>query len=183
MSESERPAPEYGQYASEEERAEAIARFGGSTTEPGATSGPPTVGVTPGLPMPPTRVDTVPASRSNLVDRMITVFLLAFGAVSVVGSAANFLSLGTTLPEMVKELGMGEFHSSAQTAGLGIVMFVSQVLLWVVAAVWSYRRITRQKLSWWVPVLFGALSFILLSILLGSALTSDPNFVPTLSKL
>ncbi len=172
--ESERPKPQYGEYASEDERAAALARSGGSSTHADPQA-PPVDG---------TAHSKIPApDHRNPFDRIVTVFLLSFGAVTIFGSAANFLNFGEKLPQMVAELGMGEFHATAHTAGMGIVMLVGQALLWVLAAVWSYRRMRRQKLSWWVPVLLGALSFIVLSILLGSVLSTDPSFIPTLSKL
>ena len=178
MSEPERPRPEYGEYASDDEYAAALARSG---AEP-VRSPHPVLQVHRESQRPTASERSTAVSTRRAFDRIATVFFLAFGAVSILGSAANFMNFRQSLPEMVTQLGMGEFHSTEQTAMMGIVMLASQVLLWAAAAVWSFRRIKRLKLAWWVPILVGAISFILLSILLGSVLAADPTFIPTLSK-
>ncbi len=179
MSDSERPKPQYGEYASDDEHASALARSG---AEPARAHPPMTHAGNASPRLAGGGVSTALRPRSAF-DRIVTVFLLSFGAVSTFGSATIFLNFGEKLPEIVARQNMGVFHSTEQTATIGIIIFVSQVLLWALAAVWSFRRIKRHKLAWWVPVLVGALGFIVLSILLGSALAADPSFIPELSKL
>lgn len=169
MSESERPKPEYGEYASDEEHASALERSG-VEPNPLEALAPPSLESTP-----------TPPRRSSL-DRIVTVFLLAFGFVSILGSASNYLNLGETLQATMKRIGMGEYHSTELTAGFGVAMLASQVVVWILAAVWSYRRISRHKIAWWVPVLAGVLSFIVLTVLLGSLLAADPSFIASFSQ-
>lgn len=178
MSDSERPKPQYGEYASDDEQASALVRSG---VEPASVhpQALPASSVSPAA--FPTQTPTIAPRPRSAFDRIVTVFLISFGAVSIFGSATSFLNLGEKLPEIVAQQNMGVFHSTDQTATIGIIIFATQVLLWSLTAVWSYRRIKRRKLAWWVPVLLGALSFVLLSILLGSALSADPSFISDLS--
>lgn len=172
-----RPAPQYGEYASDEEMASAIKRSGG--TPPVAPTSIQHAKATvqrPAAPAVTPMTHTVPPK--NAVDRIVTVFLLAFGLVYVVGGISTYLNLGVTLQETVKRFGMGDYQPTSQTASIGIAMIVSQTLFWLIAAVWSYRRISRRKISWWVPVVLGVISFLVLAALLGSLLAADPSFMP-----
>lgn len=195
MSESGRQTPEYGEYASDEEHASALKRSGvdpAHTTVPAPRADDDSrrssaSGSASSLTTRPTgglaSASADAPNRRGFLDRLATIFLLAFGAVTIIGGASNYLNIGGTLQESVQQLGMGEYHPPEQAAGMGIMMLASQIIFWVVAAVWSYRRISRGKLSWWVPLLAGVLNFIVLSAILGSLLAADPSFIPALSKL
>lgn len=163
------PMPEYGEYASAEELAAALKR-----------SGAPDRRVEPQT--PPAQREPAPVSAPrNSLDRIVTVFLLSFGAVFVIGGAPNYLNLGETLNETMKQFGADGYQPTDQTGLFGIAMLASQILLWLLAAAVSYRRIKRHKTAWWVPVLAGVVSFLVLSVLLGSLLAADPAFVATVS--
>lgn len=193
MSESGRQAPGYGEYASDEEHASALKRSGvdpaqvkasapqaddhsrheSTERSAGSSANRPSVG----------RAHTPSGAPSGrrVVDRLVTIFFLTFGAISVIGGASNYLNIGSMLHESVQQFGMGEYDPPEQAAAMGVAMLVSQIVFWAAAAAWSYRRISRGKLSWWVPVLVGVVSFVVLSAMLGSLLAADPGFVPTLS--
>lgn len=185
MSEPERPKPQYGEYASGEELAEALRRSG---VEPQPTDAPMrhaegdslgrslSVPTRPGASRPRT-----PRSRGAF-DRIATVFLLSFGLVYIVGGASSFVNFSEKLPETVQEIGMGEYHSTSLTAGIGIAMLASQLILWLIAAVWSYRRMKKFKMAWWVPALAAVISFVILTVLLGLLLAADPTLIANLSK-
>lgn len=195
MSESERPKPQYGEYASEEELAEALRRSGvdperadapvphaegdSQGTSRSVTSRPSTPRPNaPGLGTPHPRT----ARTRGAFDRIATVFLLSFGLVYILGGASNFLNFNEKLPETVQQIGMGEYHSTSLTGGIGIAMLASQLTLWVIAAVWSYRRMKKLKLAWWVPALAAVISFVILTVMLGLLLAADPTLIANLSK-
>lgn len=173
MSDEERPKPLYGEYASEEERALALKRSGASPlAEPKESR----TGSSPR----PTPASTL--NRRNSVDRITTVFLLAFGAVFILGGAPNYLNFGGMLRETLQGFGVSDYPVTEQAAGFGIAMLASQVIFWIAAAVLSYRRIARHALAWWVPILAGVLSFVVLVVLLGSLLATDPGVLSTISN-
>ena len=183
MSEPERPRPEYGEYASSAEQAAALGRSGALPTP---VEKSPAGGMSPIVPTAELRLShqgSPSIERTpSLVDRLVTVFLVTFWAVFVIGDAVSFLNLGESLRAPMKQIGIENYHATELTAGIGIAMLVSQVMLWAVAAVWSYRRLSLKKISWWVPVVLGVLSFIVLVILLGTLLATDPSIAPALTK-
>lgn len=173
MSESERPRPEYGEYASGDEQSAALARSGAIPTPERKVPAAPTQ----------TRKATPEVySARSVADRLVTVFLMSFWAVFILGDAASFLNLGLALRAPMKQIGIENYQATELTAVVGIAMLVSQLVVWAVAAIWSYRRLSRKQISWWVPVVLGVLGFILIAILLGSLLATDPSVAPALTK-
>lgn len=182
MTEPERAKPQYGEYASEEEYASALKRSG---VDPDHVLTPvtPSPDISRGVSPPSSpRSHSQTSLQHGLLDRVVTMFLLAFGIVSIIGSAPNYLNLSETLQEALTQMGIGEYHLSALTSGFGIAMVVSQVVLWMIAAVWSFRRISRGKRAWWLPLLAGAVSFLVLTVLLGALIAADPSFIPALAQ-
>ena len=180
MIEPERPKPEYGEYASDEEYASALKRSGFEPKQEEAPT-PPFSGVPQNASHRASHSPLTSTPRGHeFLDRIVTIFLLAFGIVSIIGGAPNYLNLAKTLQDTISRIGMGEYHASALTSGFGVAMLASQVILWVIAAVWSFRRLSSRKRAWWIPVVAGVLSFIVLTVLLGILLAGDPSLVPPL---
>lgn len=187
MSDSERPRPQYGEYSSGEELASARERAG---VDPSHLEPPPPRANASAMPTPPAplpsqrRPGSAPASHrteSSAFDRLATVFFLAFGAVFILGGASGYLNLGETIQQLTEQYGKGEFHPTQMTGVIGIVMLATQIALWVLAAVWSFRRISNRKLAWWVPLVIGAINFIALMVFLSVVLLADPAFMDSLS--
>ncbi|MCC6270827.1 MAG: hypothetical protein IT190_06085, partial [Microbacteriaceae bacterium] len=120
MSDEGRPEPLYGEYASEEERALALKRSGASPLR--AESPEPRTGSSP-RPTP-----ARPLGRGSSLDRIATVFLLAFGAVFILGGVPNYLNFGGTLRETLQGFGVSDYQIPEQAAGFGVAMLVSQVV-------------------------------------------------------
>lgn len=167
-----RPRPEYGEYASPEEQARAIARSGPGTALPSipAASGP-----------EPAAGPQAPSTRAGIVDRLITVFLLALGLVYLIGGAGGYLNLATTLGTVYAQFGIGEYAPTPQTPLFGVAIVVCHAIIWVAAAVWARRRLSRGRRSWWVPVLGAGVTFLLTVVLFGALLAGDPAFLAYVS--
>ncbi|MEO7348441.1 MAG: DUF6264 family protein [Terrimesophilobacter sp.] len=180
MSESERPRPEYGEYASSDEQEAALTRSGVTPPHPVAEG---VDSLTPQALRGVSHHEAVEGdSARRVADRLVTVFLISFWAIFVIGDAASFLNLGESLRAPMKQIGIDDFQPTALTAAAGIAMLVSQAVLWALAAAWSYRRLSRRMTAWWVPVVLGALSFIVIVVVLGTLLATDPSFTPALTK-
>lgn len=179
---SARPAPQYGEYASEEEQAAAMERFG---APPDRQPAAPIEEAKPS-PSAPQHDEVRPTVAHDQVaramDRILTVFLLSFGLVYVLGGASTYLNFADSLQSMMKQLGVGEYHPTSLTAGVGIAVLAGQAILWLVAAIWSYRRITRGRRAWWIPVLAGVASIIIASVLIGVLLAGDPALMASIQK-
>jgi Family of unknown function (DUF6264) len=189
MSTESTPRPEYGEYASAAEQAEAIERSGvpraGLPSAEARSAGAARAG------LPAASVENSPVARSASVpstmpptrtgtwalDRVVTIFLLSFGLVFVIGGAGTYLSLDASLESMFSQLGVGEYTPTSMTGIVGIIIVVSESIIWLLATGWSYARLNRGRLAWWIPVVAGVVSFIVSAILIGILLSTDPAFL------
>ncbi|MBX3078419.1 MAG: hypothetical protein KDB18_07695 [Salinibacterium sp.] len=188
MNPDERPRPQYGEYASEAERAAAIERSGGArptpSEAPAASDTPVRPAVskksasTPGQPARPALNRT--ANKGS--DRIVTIFLLTFGLVYIIGGAGSYFTLGASMERMFAQLGVGEYTPTTLTPIIGIVIVVSEGIIWLLAAGWSYRRISSGRPSWWIPVAAGIIGFFVSVALLGVLLAQDPAFLSYVSS-
>lgn len=113
---------------------------------------------------------------------MVTVALLALGLVYLIGGASGYLDLPTTLDTVYAQFGIGVYTPTATTSAFGIAFVATQSIIWIVVAVWSYRRLSSGRRSWWVPVLGAAATFLVTVALLGALLGSDPAFLAYVSS-
>ena len=162
--------PQYGEYASKEEQARAIERSGVTPAQPGAESEPPRLAPLGARPA---------AGRS---DRLATIFLLALGLVYLLGGVASYLDLPTAMTAVYAQFGIGDYHPTAQTPVIGVAIIVAQAVIWLLAAVWSYRRLRAGRITFWVPIVGAVVSFVVSVILLGTLIFGDPAFVAYLTS-
>jgi len=188
MTADERPRPQYGEYASEAERAAAIERSGAAGPAPRETpagsdapvrpAAPKATAGAPGQPARPAPDRTV----NTGFDRIATIFLLMFGLVYIIGGAGSYFTLGASMERMFAQLGVGEYTPTTLTPIIGIVIVVSEGIIWLLAAGWSYLRISRGRPSWWIPLVAGILGFLVSVALLGVLLAQDPAFLSYVSS-
>ena len=167
--------PEFGEYASPQEQARAIAR-----SQPDAAS----QSTSPEPPRGPAPEHTAAATSTagagpaaGPLDRMVTVTLLALGLVYLIGGAGGYLDLPRTLDTVYAQFGIGSYTPTGATPAFGIAFVASQSVIWIVVAAWSYRRLSRGRRSWWVPVLGAVATFLVTVALFGALLWSDPAFL------
>jgi len=176
---SDGPRPEFGEYASPEEQARAIARSQPDAAPASGAPGPPT-------PPPPARgpaaTAAAPTATGGPLDRIVTVLLLAIGLVYLIGGVGGYLDLPTTLDTVYAQFGIGSYTPTAATPAFGIAFLASQSLIWIAVAFWSYRRLSRGRRSWWVPVLGAVATFLVSVVLFGVLLGSDPAFLAYVSS-
>lgn len=178
MTDTPRPAPQYGEYATPEQQQEIIRRSGGPQTPVAAADAP----VLPvAVPVPAAAaeasseaVDSAPRRR----DRFVTIALLAYGLYTVV----------TTIPQLIDYAGFAElwmsmagidadFTAAAEGRTWGITAAVLFAVGWITTALLSWRAIVRGRLSWWIAVVGAVVSFIVVSICLSVPLMSDPAVI------
>lgn len=184
-----RPRPAYGEYATPEEQRARIAQpdvtahfeagqapvapaAGTRSVAPAAASG-----AAPGDP-------TNPAARVHPVDRIITIGLLAFGAVNVMFSAFSYFDLATVANNAMQVLGVDGEFTNTESAGLwGPIAAVTLVVGYLVAAVLSLRRLRAQKITWWMPLVGAVLTYLVVYICLTIPLASDPAFMQYVTSI
>jgi hypothetical protein len=177
---SDRPRPEYGEYASVDEQVAA----GGIPVEaePAAPVVPAKTAVRAPLapPDPGTRVEGAPPVTRTW-DVMLTVGLLVFGVFMVVDSIPGFLDLPAAFREafvVLEENGYaGEgFDAGPVTAGIGVAMLVIHSIILVVTVAISLVRLRARRIAFFVPVAGGVLAGIVAVVLMLVAANVDPSF-------
>lgn len=118
---------------------------------------------------------------AGLLDRLLTVVLLALGLVYLIGGAGGYLDLVTTLDTVYAQFGIGEYTPAPATSAFGIAFVASQAVIWVATAAWVYRRLSRGRRSWWVPVLGALATFVVTVALFAALLATDPAFLAYVS--
>jgi hypothetical protein len=163
-----RPRPQYGEYATPAEQRARI-------QHPAPPSAAPPVA--PAAQAAPDRVPTtVPAARPGAaVNRIVTIVLLAYGAVNVVLSVFSFLDLAAVADATYKVMGVpGSFTSTPTTQAWGIAAAALLVVGFIVTAYFSIRVMRRGRVSWWIPLVGAAATYLVVSVCLTIPLMGDP---------
>ena len=149
----DRPRPQYGEYATPEQQAEAMGR----------RYVPP--------PAAETRVE-VPEARGpgqatsatsfrlggNLIDRFITIFQLGIGLVFLLSS--DYFHLAEISNIGMQELGLSQRVPLA-IDHYGWLLLSANILVLGVSFVWAYARLRRGRLAFFVP-LVGYIAFVVI---------------------
>lgn len=197
-----RPRPAYGAYATPEEVAQArgmtieeYRKYLASLTAPtpAATASTTTAARTAApfaaaksAPAAPATAPGTPAAAAarpaHPVDRIVTFALLAFGLVTVITSTPGLLALADGLNTVFEQYGIGEYTQGQLAASLGLTAVVVQASLWLFTAWASFASLRRNRITWWIPVVGGALAVIVVLVVSMVALLADPGFAEYVSS-
>jgi hypothetical protein len=150
-----RQAPRYGEYATPEEVA--ALRGPDAVPPPRHTPPPPAGRPIPGVPPPG-------HTRSAGWDGIATFALLAFGAYNVVSGIVTFLDMRGLLAELARDAGIDDFRAPESSQGIGYGLIGAWAVLFVIAIVWSMRRMQHGRTAFWVPLLIGIVAVSIASI-------------------
>ena len=189
-----RPRPRYGESATPEEQRARI-------HQPDATfaldAGEKIDQPAPAAPPPAAPATQVPAARQpgagagmpgsgmpgsaptrHPVDRIVTIALLAYGAINVVFSALSFFDLAALATQALRILGStAEFTNDEAARVWGPIAAVVLVIGYLVTLLLSVRRLRSSRLPWWLPLVGAAATYIVVYICLAVPLLGDPAFV------
>ncbi len=162
-----RPRPQYGEYATPEQQRASI-------REPVRESvAAPVIVASPVAP-----AGASPAStpvRRRTVDRIFTFALLAYGLVTVISAVPQLWDFSAFAETWMGLAGIdGTFTNTAQGdlwSRIGAGVFA---LGWALTAFFGWRSVVAGRLSWWIPVVGAAVSFVIVSICLTIPLVGDP---------
>ena len=152
-----RPRPQYGEYA---------------PITP-ATEVPEVEAVTPD-PVPP--VEAPPAKRFSR-DLIITSALLVIGVWDVVTGFAQYANLSVLIQQAYDQLGIGEFTSTEFADSMGGIITIGRVVILLIAIVLSLWRISKGKLSFWIPLTGAVVAAVFVGVCSVIVMTSDPAFI------
>jgi hypothetical protein len=173
----ERPRPQYGEYAPE----------GWTWTppadEPAPPAAPPAAQQRP-TPAPPPQYAPVPGVRQpGSVDRIVTIALLVLGAFGAVNTAVSLQILPQQFSLVYEQQGIGEFTPPEWLPTLTTVGTVLQLALYAATLGWSILRLRARKTAFWVPILGGVLSIVLMMVLVSIVFLNDPTFVSYIEEM
>lgn len=175
---SSRPQPQYGEYATPEEQR----RRSGQQA-------PPPVVPAPMAPATVAAAQPAPAAAqaarpAHPVDRLVALALLAYGLWNVITSVAAFLNPSSLMATMMQMLGIsGSFSNYSQAKTWGMVAAALLIVGWIATAAWTVRRLRGGKLAWWVPLVGGAVFVTLSSLCMLIPFYSDPAVLAYLNGL
>jgi hypothetical protein len=169
--------PLYGEYATVEEQRARIQQPDATwALETGqAVVAPPGDAARPeGATPRPAKVRPGPP-RKGVVDRIITIGLLGYGLFAVLSSfvaLTDFPAFADTWMDMV---GIdGEFTNLAQGRLWGTIAAAVFAFGWLITAVLSWRMLRRGRITFWVPLVGAAVSYLAVTLLLLVPLLGDP---------
>jgi hypothetical protein len=204
--ESERPRPAYGEYATPEQVARArgmsleeyerhLASVTGPSIDEAADvasaspssahggAGPRMSSEGPTLGGTPASGSATTAQQAGRGNRFATTALLAFGLACTLLSVPGLLSLGDGLAGAFAAQGLGEFTSFDAARAIGSAAIVVQLLLWLLALALSLAALRRGRVSWWIPLVVGAVAVLLVSALWLVAIFVDPAFMEYINEV
>jgi drug/metabolite transporter (DMT)-like permease len=174
-----RPRPEYGEYATPEQQAEAMGVVYEPPKEPTAqtpavaapaatvTATPPALKAAADLPKQPRRWDLV-----------LSIALVVIGTYVVLSSFATYGDLPYSLTQIYAMYGYdGSYPDIERANAVGLALNIIQPALLVIAVILSSRSLRRGRITFYIPLAGGILALIVTSILLTTLFLADPSFV------
>jgi len=188
-----RPRPEYGEYATPEEQAEAM---GIPVTElsPDAPTPPPGVVVSPrtdlapprpedAVPLPPPAAAVArPEGTPRRWDSTLSLGLIFFGVYLVGSSFLSLRDLGESMRLSTEQLGYGEFTSIGLADSLGFWLSIIHPVILVITIGITLIRLRRGKLAFFVPVIGGAVGGLLFFAVVLVLFFTDPALAANLQS-
>jgi len=162
----ERPRPQYGEYASSDEQAEAM----GKPPEP--ILAPPTASERIDSAKVPAEV--VPAPRPW--DRIVTTALIAIGTFAVLTYFPTFATLGETFSQAFTIAGYGDFESESLANSAGVVLNVVMVVLYLLSLLLALRALRSGRRAFWIPLSAGVAFVLVVVVTTVVIMSSDPAF-------
>ncbi|MEO6943308.1 MAG: DUF6264 family protein [Lacisediminihabitans sp.] len=185
-----RPRPQYGEYASPEDQAKAIGIplvHVPKTVPAAAPVADPVHSVEKGK-----EKDAHSAVASNSTatrakrsrDTVATVMLLGLGLAWILISIPGTSDLAGTLNRTYALQGYtGKYGPVALASILGLVINISSLVLWGITCAVSIALIRRHRRAFYVPLIGGALSGLVIIALTIVAMFNDPGLLAHLSTL
>ena len=178
----QRPRPKYGEYATPQEQAEIIAKSlppVSPVLQPRDQEGSRPVRavpeVHPGTTVPMTPIPST-ARPPRRWDRILSIALLAYALFSTLSGFAQYGDLPAVVQSVYDIQGVGTFASSPLAEGMGPAIVIVNVAIFVLTVFLTVRRLQKNRLAFWIPLVAGTLSIVVTAVLLGIVIFNDPAF-------
>ena len=162
----ERPRPQYGEYAPD-------GWVSPYSPVPDSTEAP----------LAAEQVVVEPVRKRRTWDTVLTFALLGVGLYTVLSGYVGFSQLSDVFDQMFTQLGIGEFTNVDAANTAGVIASIAQTVIWVIAAVGAGISLQRGRLAFWWPLAGGVLANLILVILVGVVMASDPAYAEYVTQM
>lgn len=121
------------------------------------------------------------AASARPADRIITIALLAIGAYGALSVADAMINLQQVFAQLYASFGLGAFTPPDWFAVLSSVGGIVQLSLWAVTLLMSIQFMRRGRLAFYLPLVAGAVSFLVAIVIMSIALGAAPELMTYLS--
>lgn len=190
---AERPRPQFGEYATREEQLAHI-----KEPSPEQINPTPVAAATPAAPAAGSvsadvanematdadlkKLNTLQAAQTarlqfNLVS---TIAFLVYGLIEVVINTPSFLNFGVMINDELSSFAessgktIDTYTATAVTQAVGYGLIAFWIVLWVAAALWSWRRLQARKVAIWIPFLAGVIANLTVGVCIAILVAQNP---------
>lgn len=188
----QKPRPEYGEYATPQDQARAMGKSYGDTgltgpaehaehKESKAREAKP-ARETPARDTKPARpaVKAEPEHPTRTWDVVLTSAFLVAGVLFVLSMIPAFADLYDGLNQAAAQLGYGAYTSRELAEGVGVALNLSMVAILIATIVFSVRALRAGRLAFYIPLIGGLLTVIVIFALLLVATLGDPGLMESI---
>lgn len=115
-------------------------------------------------------------------DRVITILLLALGAFGALNIASSFFNLESQIRLTGTMIGVDSPNLASWVGPLGIISGLVVLLLFALTLIFSIQRMRANKLTFWVPLVAGAIAVIILMVVPMIAMSGAPEIMQQLES-
>ncbi|WP_336660962.1 DUF6264 family protein [Leucobacter sp. USHLN153] len=99
-------------------------------------------------------------ARPRTADRVITIILLALGAIGSLQLAGSLMNISTSFSLVGSALDLEDFTVPSWVGTAGTISAIAIIALYAVNLIFSIQRMRARKLAFWVPLVAGAIAVI-----------------------
>ncbi|RUQ99205.1 DUF6264 family protein [Labedella endophytica] len=126
----------------------------------------------------PTLADQKESSTGTAVrapsDRFASWALLGLGLFNILTTSSALIDLPAAITQFFAADDLDPYGPVGTARVLGIAALVVSVGLWILTLVLVQRRVNAGRISWWIPLVTGLISIIVVLVCVGGAMMIDP---------
>jgi len=125
---------------------------------------------------------TAPARTAPGWDRPLTISLLVLGLLGTYFTISVLGSLPDALQMLYSQAGLGDYSTADSVRAIITGGSIGQGIVWLATAVVSILLVLRGRRAFYVPLIGGVVSFVLLVAAVAVVLSGDPALLEYLSR-
>lgn len=126
-------------------------------------------------PNTPSHVPATEQPKPKGADRIVTIILLVIGGYSALSLAFTLMQLPMEFARIADALQLENYSAPASLGVLGTVGAVLVLALFAFVVIFSLRRLRARKMTFWVPLVAGVVSWIIFFIVFFVGVGQSPE--------